>query len=111
PRPADTQSSPEQVRGAACGYTRSMSPVAGVGATGSLSMVGVAGPQLPRRGGSRRLCDHGRLKTGRGVRSAEGTVPVGMVLIGRRLSADELRAVLEDPARVDDLLYLGVSGS
>ncbi|MEV8515160.1 YfbM family protein [Dactylosporangium sp. NPDC051484] len=28
-----------------------------------------------------------------------------MVLIGRRLSADELRAVLEDPAKVDDLLY------
>ncbi|MFG2039544.1 YfbM family protein [Dactylosporangium sp. NPDC048998] len=28
-----------------------------------------------------------------------------MVLVGRRLSADELQAVLEDPAKVDDLLY------
>ncbi|MER7002836.1 YfbM family protein [Dactylosporangium sp. NPDC000555] len=28
-----------------------------------------------------------------------------MVWIGRRLSADELREVLEDPAKVDELLY------
>ncbi|SCF18005.1 protein of unknown function (DUF1877) [Micromonospora viridifaciens] len=30
---------------------------------------------------------------------------MGMELIGRRLSADELRAVLDDPATVDTLLY------
>src|SRR5262245_36837129 len=30
---------------------------------------------------------------------------MGMELIGRRLSADELRAVLNDPAAVDRLLY------
>lgn len=30
---------------------------------------------------------------------------MGMVLIGRRLSADEVRAVLEDPTTVEALLY------
>jgi hypothetical protein len=30
---------------------------------------------------------------------------MGMELIGRRLSADELRAVLDDPTIVDTLLY------
>jgi hypothetical protein len=30
---------------------------------------------------------------------------MGMELIGRRLAADELRAVLDDPASVDTLLY------
>src|SRR5215471_13774982 len=36
---------------------------------------------------------------------AEGTTAVGMVLIGRWLSADELRAVHEDPAAVTTLLF------
>jgi hypothetical protein len=35
----------------------------------------------------------------------ERTLAMGMVLIGRRLSADELRAVLDDPATVATLLY------